>query len=382
VNRLLALAWLVTGCTAPNLVLPPPAGSEVTIFVPGYKGSFLVTGDHQRAWVTPGAALSRGDRALAAPFPGQRPLDTFGALAPDGPMTRLTVIPAIFQQEVYLKWMEFGRDRLPGFVAFSYDWRQDLRKSAGELCALVDSLTASGEVKVNLVAHSMGGLVSLYCLRYGTGPATSPPSWAGAARVRRVVFVGTPFSGSPGMFDDFFLGTPTGRNRALLSPEALFSFTASFQILPHRSDFFVDSQDQAVALDAYDPKTWWTRGWGVFADAALRDDAAYRAQLERQLAARAEFAAAMSDVEGAPPGFRALMVVGRGRPVVSAMRVAGDGFDFDHPAHADGDGTVLASRAVPPRPMTLTTQESGAEHTELMRDPAVDEAIAAFLERP
>src|SRR5437870_650825 len=98
-HRALALALLLTACVAPNLELPPPSGDAVTIFVPGYKASFLVTEHGERAWVTPGAAISKGDRTLAMPFEGQRPLENFGPLTPDGPMTRLTVIPALFSLE-------------------------------------------------------------------------------------------------------------------------------------------------------------------------------------------------------------------------------------------------------------------------------------------
>src|SRR3989442_6652700 len=145
-HRALALALLLCACTAPNLELPLPSGDAVTIFVPGYKASFLVTGQGERAWVTPGAAISKGDRSLALPFAGQQPQQTFGPLAPDGPLTRFTFFPGLFSIEMYLKWMQFGRDRLPGFIAFSYDWRQDIRASSSKLCALIGS---TGKVRVN-----------------------------------------------------------------------------------------------------------------------------------------------------------------------------------------------------------------------------------------
>ncbi len=373
----------LTGCTASAPVLPssPASQREVTLFVPGYKGSFLVDDQHHRAWLTPGAVLGRGEKSLALPFPGQAPLPVFGPLRPDGPLTRFTVFPFV-REDIYLSWMEYARDRLPGFIPFSYDWRQDIRQSARELCQLIDRLAAErgATLQVNLVAHSMGGLVALSCLRHGSGEPGSPaPDWSGAVHVRRVVFVGTPFAGTPGIFDDFFVGTETVRNRALMSPEAHFSFPASFQLLPFDPDFFVDASGQHVALDPYLPATWWTQGWGVFAAPERRANVAYRAQLEQQLKARQALVAELTAPGVQPPGLEAMAVIGHGRPVTSAVRFEAGHFDFDHSPTADGDGTVLATSALPPPWLKAERLDSTAEHTALMRDPAVTEAISRFL---
>lgn len=259
------VAIALTGCSVARVRLAPPTGDEVTLLVPGYRGSFLFTDgpEPERAWFSPGDVVTRGERSLALPFPGQRPAERFGPLAPDGPITRLTLIPLLASIDVYRSAMEFGRERLPGFTTFGYDWRRDVRESAGALCARIEQLVAEGggRRKVNLVVHSMGGLVALHCLLHGgAGPGTQP--WAGAAHVQRVVFVGTPFRGSPGIFDDLHEGTATGRNTALLRAEALFTFASSFQLLPWRSDFLVDAAGAPVALDPY-ARSSGGRGAGV-----------------------------------------------------------------------------------------------------------------------
>ena len=378
---LLLLGALLTGCSVARVQVPPPTGDEVTLLVPGYRGSFLVTEgpEPERAWLTLGQVLSRGERTLARPFPGQRPVPSYGPLRPDGPLTQLSAFGV--SVDAYRTFMEFGRDRLPGFVPFSYDWRQDIRESAGELCARIEQLVAEGggKRKVNLVAHSMGGLVTMHCLLHGGARAGERP-WAGAEHVKRVVIIGTPFTGAPGIFDDLLVGTETGRNRALLSPEALFTFASAFQLLPVHSDFFVDGAGAPVALDANDPAQWLARGWGVFAQPALREDEAYRAQLLRMLEALRELSEALAPRPGLPTApFEMLVVVGTGRPTTSGYQVVDGKVELENPPRADGDGSVLSARALPVLPIAWRRVDSGAEHVALMSDREVLQAVERFL---
>ncbi len=337
------LLLLVCACSvAPRPDLPAPSGALATVLVPGYKGSFLVDEHGERAWLNPEEALSSGDRSLALPFEGERPSKTFGPLHPDGPMTKLGVL--FVHQDVYLGFLEFARGALPGVVAFGYDWRKDLRESARELCETIARLPVE---RVDLVAHSMGGLVALHCLR------------SGAPKVRRVVFAGTPFRGGAQIMNDFLAGTSTGRDSALLSREALFSFPAAFQLLPPAGEFT-------------DPEAWLRGGWGVFADPALRANAAYRAQLDRMLAVHRESWAAL---EGARGTRDTLAVVGTGRPTIAVVHPK----DPEHPDRADGDGSVLVTSATLEGAEVFQTR---AEHAELLLDPDVQRAIARFLEAP
>lgn len=63
----------------------------------------------------------------------------------------------------------------------------DIRKSAELIAAKVESLvTQTGVEKIDIVAHSMGGLVALDYLKRG----------GGAAKVRRLVLLGTPARGT------------------------------------------------------------------------------------------------------------------------------------------------------------------------------------------
>lgn len=58
------------------------------------------------------------------------------------------------------------------------------------------------------------------------------------------------------------------------------------------------------------------------------------------------------------------------------------GLDLDDEVKADGDGSVLATSAVPALPLPFERVDSRAEHVALMSDDDVLEAIARFLGRP
>jgi len=360
------------GCVSAQPVLVAPSGEEVTLFVHGYKGAFLQTAEGQLAWLHPRQAFSSGDTSLALGFEGQRDFQRYGPLTVSGALTRLMVVPGLIQETLYLPWLEFGRDRLPGFMVFAYDWRQDVRQTASALCERIESLGPNRRVRI--VAHSMGGLVTLQCLRHGSAAAR--------AMVSHVVFVGVPFKGTPAPWDDLFLGNPTARNRALLSAEALLTFSSTWQLLPPTADFFFDSQRRPTPVDAFSGEAWLKHGWGLFGEPELKDNAGYRAQLTARLEAHQGLWAGLGDEEGEQPSWKSLTVIGTGRTTVSGFVANRDGsFDFTQALTEDGDGTVETSRAMAPKPIRGPRVDTTAEHAVMLNESGVQAAIADFLSR-
>ncbi len=363
--RFLFVALFLTGCVAAPPTFLPPTGETVTVFIHGYRGSFLVTDDAQlaRAYLNVGDVLSSGSANLALAYEGQRFQPTYPALTSDGPLTRLTLIPALVSMDIYQGFMRFGRDALPGFIPFAYDWRQDVVATGRSFCEFLEKLPAKN---INIVAHSMGGLVTWSCLSQNEGVAQ---------RVKKIVFAGTPFRGGPGIFDDLFLGSSTGRNRALLSREALFTFASSYQLLSAKSDFFVDATGAAVPLDAFSADEWVNRKWGVFEGETTPAD---RAQLQRLLDHHAQLHALLAGPLRSTP--QVMAIIGSGLPTVSGVRVTETGFDFEHPPTADGDGSVLLTSASPP--LEFTRVDTTTDHVALLNDEAVQHAISMFLGPP
>ncbi|MFO0596922.1 MAG: hypothetical protein U0228_16525 [Myxococcaceae bacterium] len=365
--RALCLAVLLSGCVAPQPALRPVTGDDVTVFVHGYEGSQLVTETGEIAWMTPALGLSHGDRSLARPFEGQRDLPRYGPLHTTGPLTKLTVLPGLFEVDAYHSWLEWARDALPGFVTYAYDWRADVRESGAGLCAFIGSLGPGKRVRI--VAHSMGGLVALHCLRSGPAEITG--------RVTRVVFAATPFRGSPKPWGEVFTGVVNQSNVMLMNSEALLTFDSTWQLMSPQADFFADAEGRPVPVPAFDAQAWVERKWAWFGEGV---GPGYRQQLEARLAAHAASWAVLGDQDGPAPTWKVMAIVGRGGRAVSGWTVRADGsFDFSAPRTAEGDGTVLVSSARPPKPIVATIVETTSEHSALLRDSAVQAVIADFL---
>lgn len=179
--------------------------------------------------------------------------------------------------------------------------------------------------------------------------------------------------------DDLQLGTPTSSNTALLGPEALLTFPATWQLLAPTPDFFVDEQGASVSVPAYDAQTWVDRRWGLFGEASVRENPAYRAQLEARFADHASFWRQLGDLDGAAPEWKALAIIGTGRSTVVGWRAKGDVVDLTTPERGDGDGTVPTTRAMPPKPIAPEVVNTGAEHSALLNDDGVREVLRQFV---
>ena len=153
------------------------------------------------------------------------------------------------------------------FVYF-YDWRRDNVEAAaglGRAIQQIKSRLKNPELKFDIVAHSMGGLIAQYYLKYGSEDVLSegadhPVTYAGAPNLGRLVLVGTPLRGTMHAFRTLQAGISR-----TLSPEVLFTMPSLYQLLPTRAQgHFVDAQGQMLDVDLYDAATWVRNGWSVF----------------------------------------------------------------------------------------------------------------------
>src|SRR3954471_12864049 len=106
--RLLTVMLLVSACTASDHYrsrIAPPA-ERITVFVPGYEGTFLYE-NGRPVWVTPGEVLRSTGRSLGSCAAGPLPLE------PGGPVTRFTAWPYVV--DVYGGFMQWAERELPGF---------------------------------------------------------------------------------------------------------------------------------------------------------------------------------------------------------------------------------------------------------------------------
>jgi pimeloyl-ACP methyl ester carboxylesterase len=160
---------------------------------------------------------------------------------------------------------------------FAYDWRRDNVETAQALMHKIEALKQKlkrPDLRFNILAHSMGGLVARYAARYGDAdlPAGDAPpvvTWAGARHINKIFMFGTPNEGSMDALTTLLKGysvneglRPRLRLFKKISREDVITVPALFQLLPHASVArFLDENLQPLAVDLYDPATWRRYSW-------------------------------------------------------------------------------------------------------------------------
>ena len=172
------------------------------------------------------------------------------------------------------------------FYVFAYDWRRDNVANARELVQRIQRLKdrlQRPDLKFNIVAHSMGGLIARYAAMYGDADLPPDdvairPTWQGAAHISKIVMIGTPNEGSADAFATLVEGysITEGLRRRVpllnkLTAEDAARTPSVFQLMPHRvAAKFLDENLQPLQLDLYDVEVWKRYGWGALNSTELR----------------------------------------------------------------------------------------------------------------
>lgn len=156
------------------------------------------------------------------------------------------------------------------FYVFLYDWRLDNVAAVDGLHALIEQIRADHgdpRLRVDILAHSNGGLLARYYARYGTddrldgGDAT--PSYAGAAAIRRLLMVGTPNLGTMQPVLSHVRGEEMGLRK--VPPEIIATISGAPQLMPHPAlPWLVDRRGDIVDRDLFELDTWREFGWSIF----------------------------------------------------------------------------------------------------------------------
>ena len=161
-------------------------------------------------------------------------------------------------------------DRQRRYYVFFYDWRQDNVETARRLDDLITQIRQDyghPQLKVDIVAHSMGGLATRYYLRYGRVDVLNdnefPINNHGAERVRKVILLGTPNLGSVSALQEFLQGFKVGLRR--IPTEVLLTFPSAYQLFPHPiRNSLVTADGQQLDRDLFDAEVWRAFEWSVF----------------------------------------------------------------------------------------------------------------------
>jgi len=271
--------------------------------------------------------------------------------------------------------LDYGREHFTCFQ-FAYDWRlssmanaQKLHQYLEEKAAYIKAQSAKlgvtrRDVKFEIVAHSMGGLIARYQLMYGAAPLPGDGrlpelTWAGAKLVKRVTLVGTPNAGSA----DSLLRLVNGFDRPGIppySPALLGTFPSVYELLPRVRHDVLTAADDGRTLNHLDPRLWQDLGWGLadpWQDHVLRGllpgvwnpIERRRTALEHQrkcLRRAALFHAALDRQAELPDGLRINLIAGDAIPTVDTLAVDTRTGQLAATSTSFGDGTVLRASAL------------------------------------
>ncbi len=163
---------------------------------------------------------------------------------------------------------------------FPYDWRCDNADNAKRFHKFLlekkdyveeqrlKRFGVATPVKFDIVAHSMGGLLTRYYLRYGDQGANVDGNevelnWAGCENVDRVILIAPPNNGSAKSlvlthegfsFSVVFAPFPSGM---------VASLPSIYQLMPNGPNPCVFDSESGNPLNHYDIETWDRRGWGM-----------------------------------------------------------------------------------------------------------------------
>ncbi len=373
------------------------------IFVHGFYGAALRDRHNGRRYFYSVREALFGRTALSL-FASELSAPAAPELEVEGLIGHVPVLPFLFEEDAYSLFLKRLRGNLPAntqLLTLAYDWRDDLELAVAQLAALVEKLEAQGSPSIQILAHSMGGMVTSYYLGYGRQPlAQAKLNWAGARKVKSVAFFGTPFRGSLIAFRSFIKGSGLTLSQRTMPAEAMSTFPALFQLLPHGPGKFLDRQGRAHPLDLFGLEIWRENGFGLLRRQDLPESArAARDKFTQNWLARAKlWSERIQLAGGAPPPahLRVLNVLGRGQETLDVgyylsdteSRVLFDPADTARegldPKAVFGDGDFSTTWESGQLPHGLArvgkTVTTTYTHGKLFLDPAIEAEYKAFLQ--
>lgn len=283
------------------------------IVIPGIMGSTLVDASGKEVWPVSvnNLAFTRYDDLIPRADDGIRAGRLFDEMAGIDFYGRLvSVLERVGKYRPASPGQTVADKSQRRLYVFAYDWRKSNFEAVAGLHALIEQVRRDYQdpgLKVDIVAHSNGGLIARYYLQYGPQDAQSRPSpkpWTeGGQRIRRLAMLGTPNLGSIISVKRLYQGYDMGLRT--VPAEIMAHFATPFETLPLPGTVaLIDVNGTPVPLDLYEPGLWQNNRWSVFSQetqarmhprALAAAQAVFRDNLEQARYFQAALAAPMAD---------------------------------------------------------------------------------------
>ena len=179
----------------------------------------------------------------------------------------------VLEQYGQYQYREIGtpyRQKERRYYKFPYDWRYDTIDAVKALDEFIEEVRkdyGQPDLKVDLISHSMGGLLARYYMRYGNVDVLDqndfPVTQAGAKKVRRLIQLGAPNLGSLAALHQLINGYKVVIRT--IPVEVLATMPSIYQLLPHPlNTWLVTADGKPLERDLFDVNNWQRLEWGIF----------------------------------------------------------------------------------------------------------------------
>ncbi len=342
------------------------------VLVPGFKGSALSGPQGRRRWLTGWQGLGLRSHDLRLPLRWEGDVQQLDGLVPNAPLR------TVARQNVYAPFLDWAAASGRSVYSFPYDWRRDNLETTDRFVEFLESVSQErGGQKIQVVGHSMGGLIGFVALNRRPDLFHS------------ILLAGVPFGPLTGFLEDMHAGTAVGLNRRILSPEVLFTFVSPyclFSLTPTKSDL-EDENGNTIVHDWYAAADWERHKLGIFGmlePAQITDE--QRLHLRNALARAREFRTLF--VRSNENSFKyppIAVLASDSRKTLSTIVKGGPravrGWDFREAPRDRGDGRVPFERALPPKGVPYEVYKTAREHGDLLNDTYVVSWILGRLSK-
>ncbi len=378
----------------PWLESDPNNKRNPVIIIPGILSSYLNKNNyaHEEVWLNLGKALlSRNDNYLDDLL-----MTEFGQ--PD--MTKTLVLPTDIFRKIKVtslieedffdglikEFEEGGYKEGEDLFVFPYDWRLDIRDIVDNSYTSLNKslkdrideiLEKTGSDKIDIIAHSMGGLISKYYIKnYGQG------------KVGDFIDIATPHLGSPDALKILMSGDDMGIGAKGLSflnknkvKEISQNMPSVYQLLPSQSYFSTSSPDYNYYiddLDDYDDNSIKGKLSFEESNSFIKNTGRNSYVMDRSINIHDE----IDSFNSKDYGVETYNIVGCGIPTVGKIFTLGKQNESDPEfdiAYINGDGTV-PQKSAEFLVSKNTYYKTGIKHPVISSSDGVKELVFSLLE--